>query len=105
MTTASPRYDIAYRTGRYDDDGLWVDQRSRSADLYVFTWHSLTDITITDHRDPDQWQFFVLATSELPEQKTIALASLRALTDSVSIAHLAERVAAFTRRSPETRSA
>ena len=54
VTTAPPRYDIAYRTGRYDDIGLWVEQRSRFAGLYVFAWHSLTDITVTDHRDPDQ---------------------------------------------------
>lgn len=98
-----PRYDIAFRQGRYDDDGHWLDQRSRFADFYVFAWHPVTDAALVDRRDPEQWEFFVLRTTALPQaQNTIGLTKLRALTRPVSAIRLAENVTALV---AETRSA
>ena len=95
---STPRYDIAYRTGRYDEDGKWLEKRARFADIYVFAWHPVTTMTLVDHRDPEQWEFFVLRTTELPQDLgTIGLIGLhkRTVTDSVPATHLAENVAAL----------
>lgn len=97
VTKRPPRYDIAYRTGLYDEDG-WRSQRARFADIYVFAWHPVADAKLVDHRDPAQWEFYVLPASDLPEQKTIALTRLRTLTGSVPAARLAQSVTALTYR-------
>ena len=57
-------------------------------------WHPLTDTNFADHRDPEQWEFFVAPKEMLPHnQQTIGLTSLRNLTGVVSAEHLAEKVA------------
>ena len=46
----------------------------------------------TDHRDPDQWEFYALPTRALEErhgkQKTISLSGIRKLAEPVRIAEL-----------------
>ena len=56
----------------------------------------MTDAALVDHRGPEQWEFFVLRTTALPQaQGTIGLTRLRALTRPVSAIRLAEDIAAL----------
>jgi hypothetical protein len=59
---ARPRFSIAEKTGRWDEGDRWVAEPGRNADLFVFAWHKLTGET-ADHRDPLQWEFYVVAES------------------------------------------
>jgi hypothetical protein len=85
-------FDIAARTGEYVDGAAWVDGVGRNADIYVFAYHPVADST-ADHREPGQWQFYVVLEKALPAQKTLALSGVAALADPVSHSGLCERVA------------
>ena len=84
-------FSIAHKTGRYEDDGRWTEQRSRNADLFVFAWHPRTD-PATDHREPEQWRFFVVPETALPPTQSLSLAKLRKLATYVSFADLKRAV-------------
>jgi len=86
------RFDIAARSGRYEDDGSWSEKRGRFATIYVFGWHPLTDLAKADHRDPSQWQFFPILADRLPSLKTIALSGIRALAEPRTIDEIAAEV-------------
>ncbi|WP_420439606.1 hypothetical protein [Candidatus Palauibacter sp.] len=73
------RFDIAPRTGYWDDGGDWVSKPGRHADVYVFAWHGDDEAT-ADHRDSRRWEFYVVAERDLPEQKSIGLPAIRGLT-------------------------
>ena len=78
-----PRFSIAHKTGRYE--GLtWIADPSRNAEIFVFGWHPVTDPT-ADHRDPAQWQFFVVPETALPPQKSISLSALQKLAKAVPL--------------------
>ena len=65
----APQFDIAPRTGYWTQDGSrWVNSSGRPADLYVFAWHGERRDGYADHRDPDQWLFFVVAEQDLPRE-------------------------------------
>lgn len=84
-------FDIAARTGRYGDNGTWIAQRRRWADLYIFAHHPVTDST-TDHRVPAQWRFYVVREEALPDQGTLALSRVRLLAQSVGFDAIAAAV-------------
>ena len=65
----SPSFDIAPRTGCWTQDGRWVDSPGRPADLYVFAWHDERRDGYTDHRDANQWLFFVVVEQDLPKNQ------------------------------------
>ena len=90
MSKAS--FDIAPRTGEYVDGAAWVDGVGRNADIYVFAYHPVGDAT-ADHREPTQWQFYVVLEKALPAQKTLALSGVAALAKPVTFLGLSERVA------------
>lgn len=90
---ARPRFSIAEKTGRWDEGDRWVAEPGRNADLFVFAWHKLT-AEAADHRDPNQWEFYVVAERRLPAQRSISLVGVQALAQPVSIAALAMAVAA-----------
>jgi hypothetical protein len=47
----------------------------------------------TDHRDPHQWEFYVVSASLLPDgQRTIGLSKIRKLANPVGIAELGSAV-------------
>jgi hypothetical protein len=72
QNTRPPRFDIAPRTGRYDQSGKWHDGRGRAAAIYVFAWHGVNDAAC-DQRDPLQWAFAVVPASRLPPtQKSLS---------------------------------
>jgi hypothetical protein len=74
-------FDIASRSGGYfyESGAKWQPGSGRFAHAYVFAWHGTDDEKTADHRDPDQWEFYVIGTSLLPEQKTISLSKVRRL--------------------------
>jgi hypothetical protein len=73
-------FDIAARTGFFDNGGSrWTASAGRAANVYVFAWNG-TFGAATDHRNPDQWEFYVVPSELLPEgQKTITLTGVRRL--------------------------
>lgn len=68
------QFDIKPRTGYWAEGGsTWVDRPGRNADIYIFAWHPIFDLTQADHRDPFQWQFYVVPERELsPRQQSIS---------------------------------
>lgn len=91
----SSTYDIKPKTGYWPDGVTWVPLSvpARLADIYVFAWHPVADRMRADHRDANQWQFFVLPERALPpDQKSISLNPLRRLTAGVAYRRLAEKV-------------
>jgi hypothetical protein len=77
-------FDIAPRTGYWVDGLRWVQETARHAHIYVFARHPVTDIALADHRDPSQWDFYVIPSFKLllPAQRTIALGSIIQLSPS-----------------------
>lgn len=63
----------------------------RQASIYVFAWHGIVDQT-ADHRDVTQWEFYVLAERDLPNQHSIGLMPLRNLSRSLNADALSGRV-------------
>ncbi len=92
-----PRFDIAPRKGYWTTESDWVDEPGRAADIHVFAWHPETDKKLVDQRNQDQWTFYVLRTKELPpQQKSIGLAGVEALTLLVRAESLADAVLRLT---------
>lgn len=85
------RFDVKARTGRYEG-AHWIAEPGRAAQIYIFGWHGLTDPVVADHRDPSQWQFYAVEAVDLPEQKTIALSRIKALSDPSSITEIASKI-------------
>ena len=82
-TKSAARFSIVHKTGAWDNKAaLWIPGRSRNADIFIFGWHPRTDDE-TDHRNADQWRFFVVAENALPEQKSIGLTALQKLATPV----------------------
>lgn len=81
-TGATPP-SFSIRTPQYVWQGAEVSPaRGRPAHLYVFAWHDGASAS-ADHRVPAQWQFFVVQSSLLPDQKSIGLNPLRRLAAPV----------------------
>lgn len=87
---APPRFSIARKTGRWDG-ATWTAEISRNAEIFVFAWHPLTDDRC-DHRDPYQWQFFVVAETDLPANASIGLGTLFKTASLIGFADLATTV-------------
>lgn len=74
-------FSIAPKQGRYVGP-LFVLDPGQHADIYVFAWHGITDAS-ADHRDVNQWSYYVCATELLPsDQKSISRLSLERITGS-----------------------
>jgi hypothetical protein len=95
VKTAQTRgaFDIAPRTGYFSEGGSkWEATPGRCAQIYVFAWNPIYG-EATDHRDPGQWEFYVVRASALPEgQKTIALSKIKSIAQAVKIAALANHI-------------
>jgi hypothetical protein len=85
-----PCFSIASKTGRYEGS-TWIAGVGRNAEIFVFGWHDRCDEG-ADHREPSQWQFFVVAERDLPDQKSISLSSLRRLARLLPFGELAAEV-------------
>ena len=83
-------FDIAIRKGFYDGTE-WNEAEGRNADIYVFAFHPVADDT-ADQRDPAQWHFYVVPTSQLPATKRIGLPAVARLASPVGCLDLAHTV-------------
>ncbi|WP_337185548.1 hypothetical protein [Phenylobacterium sp.] len=81
---APPTFDIRERTGWWEG-ATWFPGVGRHAHIYAFAYHPAKDDT-ADHRDPRQWRFFVLRTSDLPTGKNLSLTRLQALAPPLDLA-------------------
>lgn len=81
-------FDIATRLGTWDGP-TWVPNETprRQADPYVLAHHPVADET-ANHRDPQQWTFYVVPTSLLPATRSIALGKVLALAKPVGYREL-----------------
>lgn len=85
-----PRFSIAEKTGRWEGV-TWIAEPGRNADLLVFAWHPLTN-TIADHRDPEQWLYYVVPNDALPAAKSLSLQALQRLVRPAGFSELPEIV-------------
>jgi hypothetical protein len=76
-------FDIAARSGYFDQVGSrWNAEPGRLAHLYVLAWYGSYGPE-ADHRDSRQWGFYVVPTSQLPEnQRTISLSRLKKIVSA-----------------------
>jgi hypothetical protein len=86
-----PYFSIKEKVGRWERGDQWVEERGRNADLFIFAWHPVTDAG-ADHRDPQQWQFFVVAERDLPAQGSLSLSRVRQFTNPTGFSELAAKV-------------
>lgn len=87
-----PSFSIAHKTGSYEG-ATWTAGYSRNAEIFIFAWHDRTD-PAADHREPDQWHFYVVAEHDLPGQKSLALTTLSKIADPVPFGALKAAVSA-----------
>ncbi len=85
-----PRFDVRERTGWWDGAD-WVPSHGRAAHLYLFCYNGRADED-ADHRNPDQWEFFVASAGDLPTGKSIGINRVRALTPTLSFSDLKQQV-------------
>lgn len=90
VSISQPRFSIAHKTGEWVGP-QWIEGRSRNAEMFIFGWHPCVDGT-ADHRDVSQWEFYVVAETQLPEQKSISLAGVKTIANSCSFEELPETV-------------
>ena len=62
----------------WTEAGGWAGDITRQATLFIFAWHPLVDAS-ADHRDPDQWEFYLIRSDQLPEQNSLSLNMAKAL--------------------------
>jgi hypothetical protein len=85
-------FDIALRTGYFCEHAsrfAAMTKPGRCAQTYVFAWNPIYDVPEVDHRNPDQWEFYVVPASKLPEnQRTIALSKIKTVAKPVKLNEL-----------------
>lgn len=84
------RFDIALRRGRWEG-AAWLDEPGRHAHLYLFADHPVGDAN-ADHRNPEQWRFYPIPASDLPETKTLSLTRVMRLAEPCPYDELASRI-------------
>ena len=95
---ASPTFGIPPRNRWWDNvRSDWVKTRpQRLADVYVFAWHPESDRNRADHREPEQWDFYVVAERDLSQEPltaSISMGPLRRLTSPCGYNALPHKVA------------
>lgn len=85
------RWDVGARKGYWEGE-TYVARPGRNAEIYVLAWHPIADREQADHRDPTQWQFFVMHADTLPPVKLLGMAGVAALATAVRIGQLASAV-------------
>jgi hypothetical protein len=97
-------FDIRARTGRWENGTVWVPEPGRNAEVYVFAFNPVFDDS-ADHRDPLQWQFYVVPTSALDATQNLSLAKLKRLAQAVGIQEVGERIEAVANAMTEIANA
>ena len=85
------RWDVGARKGYWEGE-TYVARPGRNAEIYVLAWHPVADRERADHRDPAQWQFFVVQADALPTVRTLGMAGIAALATPVRVGQLASTV-------------
>ena len=85
LRPSRPSFDIAQRLGYWEGGSTWVEGAGRHAHIYVFAHHPAVDAK-ADHRDPQQWDFYVAGTEALPATKSISLARVREIVPACGYA-------------------
>jgi hypothetical protein len=80
------RFDIRARQGRWEGNE-WIGGVGRNADLYIFAHHTIAD-EAADHRDPQQWMFYVVRADRLPQSSTLGLGTVQALASGATFLEL-----------------
>jgi hypothetical protein len=82
-------FDIAARKGYFYEGGAkWAPTPGRCAQIYVFAWHPIFGPE-ADHRNPDQWEFYVVPATSLPDgRRTIGRTGIKKLTVPVKLEEL-----------------
>ena len=91
----SPRFDIKPRKYFWTEDGETkpVNPPRRLANIYVFAWHDERRHGCADHRDANQWVFYVVAEQDLPKNKEgIGLRGLNSIVSPCRIVNLKSAV-------------
>lgn len=86
-----PKFDIALRKHR-GAGGQFVEDDKRAAQLYLFAYHPVEGED-ADHREPDQWEFYLCPEKTLPRQKSIRLSKIRSLCQKIEISKLRSALA------------
>jgi hypothetical protein len=86
----TPAFDIRARSGYYLG-AEWRAGNGRNAHIYLFAYHFVAN-TSADHRDPQQWLFYVVPADCLPAAKTIGLAKVASLSSAKPWGELLEAV-------------
>ena len=89
---STARWDIAARQQMFEND-QYVNRPGRNAAIYALAWHPVVERRLADHRDPAQWEFFVVRSVDLKPTKTMGMSGARRLASPVSIGGLAAAVA------------
>ena len=84
-------FDIRERTGRWEG-AVFIGEPGRAAHIYIFAYHGISDES-ADHRDPKQWEFYVVGAGSLPKAKRIGLKGVREISEPVDIGALGQRLA------------
>ncbi len=79
-------------TMAWTEAGGWAGDISRQATLYIFAWHPFVNAS-ADHRDPDQWEFYLIATDKLPNQNSMGLSMIKSLCVLSTANELSRRLA------------
>lgn len=73
-----PVFNIRPRKNSFSQEDRKRSVNFSSADIYLIGWHPGVSVERVDHREPTQWQFFVLPSRLLPRgQQTVGLARIR----------------------------
>ena len=84
-------FDIAARQGSYDGP-RYTKSPGRNAHTYLFAWNPIYGPE-ADHRNPDQWEFYVVLATLLPDrQKTIVLSKIKLMAVPVRLGQLCEAI-------------
>ncbi len=89
-------FDIGKKTPWYAETNTYGSEPVRSADCYVFSLYTETDIDKANVLNLDDWKFYVLSTevinAEFKNQKSVALSGITRLRDQVSFGGLRDAV-------------
>jgi hypothetical protein len=86
----NPRFSIASKAGRWEGS-KWIECPSRNAEIFIFAWHAYRDENC-DHREAEQWQFYVVPETDLPNQKSLGPIQVKVLANPVTFSGLEVRV-------------
>lgn len=87
-------FDIRDRKGSYDQGTTWIEKAGRHAQIYLFAHHPLVG-DAADHREPEQWRFYVVPAETLSGTATIGLAALQRLATACKYGALSEALDAL----------